>query len=505
MKKEVILILTAILLTSQTLAFEFCDEGVTGENNLRLISINDMLKENTKEWIWESLQKIELEARVENKNEESGDYILEAIFKDGDDTVKIAEDSDDLEKKFSLSPGERKSISLEFETKEDLDPENYDLYIKFYKEKEEDKECTENSEKQISIEKIEICEDEKVDEDELEINYIKDEKDENENEWEWTPMDNIEISLEVENKDYSKREFTTELIFLDKNNKEVFLADNSDDLIEKEEIDEGDLEEISFNFQIKSDMEEGIYTLYAKTYDSDDSDICTSLKAEKKSAAKTIKISKLERKVIITSVEGPTELETSSKAEYSAKIINLGSENEEKVMAIIYNRQLNILQRVELNELESGEEKELSFQITIPENASESSYTLLFSTEYDYKESKEIFREFSSENEDIKHSITITKKKEEINKTESSEIKENQTIEEEINKTTEEENQTKSPSTVITGNVIGTKEKSPSWIMIIILLGLLATGIFFFIKKPKLKKTKNPEPPKVIRRYTAKL
>ena len=127
------LILTIILFSSQALAFEFCDDGTTGKNNIRLISVDDMLKENSKEWTWQSSQKIEIETRVENKKDESETYIIEAIFKNTDETIKIAKESDNLKKEFSLSGNERKSISLEFETTENINTGRYDIYIKFYK------------------------------------------------------------------------------------------------------------------------------------------------------------------------------------------------------------------------------------------------------------------------------------------------------------------------------------------------------------------------------------
>ncbi|HDL02385.1 MAG TPA: hypothetical protein ENH20_00960, partial [Candidatus Pacearchaeota archaeon] len=81
--KKVILFLTLLLIT-QASAFEFCDEGIQGESNLRLISVDDMLKDNSKEWTWESLAEIEIEARVENNEDEDTTYILEATFRDSD-------------------------------------------------------------------------------------------------------------------------------------------------------------------------------------------------------------------------------------------------------------------------------------------------------------------------------------------------------------------------------------------------------------------------------------
>ncbi len=513
-----LLTIHCLLLTAPSvLAFEFCDDGTQGENDIRLISINDMLKENSKEWTWEPMQEIEIETRVENKNDEDGTYIIEVIFKKGESTARIAEDSDDLEKEFSLSGKERKSISLEFKIDEDIDTEEYDIYIKFYKKNNEDEECVENSEEKITIEKIEVCENEKVDEDELEITRIRDETKDIENKWEWAPGNNIKISLDLENKDYSQRNFLVELIFLDENNEEISLADDSDDTREETNLDENEDDEINFNFNLKSEVKEEKYTLYARAYSEENENICTSLKAESKSSPAIIKIEKEERKVIVTNIEGPKNMTTSSNTKYTATITNLGSKDEDRVLAIVYNYRLNIKEKIEILDLKSGERKTVTFDISIPNNASIARHTLLFSTEYEYRESQDYYKSASDEDDDIKHHVIISQgaKQEKIiettneiinETTKTTDKKENETvIKNETIVTEEPENKTTIPTTIMTGNVIGTPNKSPSWIILIGLLVLAIIGIILFFRKPKAGKETKAKAPQVVRRYTAKL
>jgi hypothetical protein len=496
MKKNVILTLTIFFLAVQVSAFEFCDDGTVGESNLRLISADDMLKENSKEWTWQTLQEIEIEARVENRNDEDGTYIIEAIFKDGDDTIKIAEDSDDLKEEFSLSANERDSISLEFTVDEDADAQNYDVYIKFYKEGEEETECVENSEEELEIERIEVCEDDEVSKDELEITDIKDKLEDNENKWDWAPGNDIRVSLDLENKDYSQRDFEVELIFFDNNGEEVFLTDNHDNMIEETTLDEDEDDNINFNFKLKSNIEEAEYTLYAKAYDKSDDDICTSLKAEGKSNPILIKVEKEERKVIVTNVEGPESATTSSQAQYTATITNFGSVDEDRVLAIIYNYQLDLNEKVEIQNLDSGEEETVTFNISIPENASLSRYSLLFATEYEYNEEQDYYRSASDDDDDIKHIITIAQGEVEETKEET----QNETIVEEA------QNETNTPiTTTITGNAIGIPNESPNWIVLIILIILATIGIVFFFKKPPVRKSTKIEAPHAIRRHTVKV
>lgn len=495
MKRNVILTLTIILMAGQISAFEFCQNGTMGEGNIRLISLNDMLKENPIEWEWQPSQKIEIEARVENKNDEDATYILEAIFKDGDKTIKTAKDSDDLKQEFSLSANERKSVSLEFETNEDIETGKHNLYLKFYKKNNENEECTENSEVEIIMEKIEMCKNGKLDEDKLEITRIQDETDTNQDKWIWAPGNNIKISLDIENRDYSQRNFAVELVFLDKNNKEVFLADNSDDIIKEISLDKEENYNMNFYFKLRPDIGEE-YTLYARAYDKNNEDICTSLKAKDKSNPITIKIEKSERKVIIAKVEGPKNTETSSQEQYVATIANLGDKDESKTLAIIYNYRLGIKEIIEIPNLKSGEEKEIIFNISIPKNASIARYSLLFSTEYEYKEEQNYFRSSSEEVDDISYPITVSQKG-------------TQEIQEKIQnkRITKESQEDKmiNPTTIITGNTIGIPNKSPSWIILTILIILAIIGIILLFKKPKIKRETKIEPPQVIRRYKARL
>lgn len=496
MKKSMIL-LVALLLVTQASAFTFCEDGTAGKSDLRLISIDDMLEDNSKEWNWEPSTSVEIEARVENREGSQETYILEATFRDGENKIRIAQDSDNLEKEFTLSSNERKSISLKFEIEEDADLGNYELYIKFYKKDSEETKCQENSEETIKIDKIEVCPDGKVDEDDLEIQQVQDETKDNEVAWSWTPGDDIEITLDLENKEYSERTFITELIFLDENNNEISIAENSENMIEEKQLNKDETEDFEFNFKIKPGTPEGEYTLYAKAYDEDNDNICTSLKAYDKSSPKTIEIKKAERNVVMKEIKGPAVTKTFSQVQYKATIINLGSESEERALAVIYNYQLGLLEKIELKDLESGEERTVNFNFTIAENASISQHAILFSTEFEYNEKQDYYKSSSDNDDDIKKYLTVSlgtlsEEVEPKNITTKTEvIIENETI------PTEE-----TPTTTITGNAIGSSKKTSLW-PIVSLAGILIIAILFFVfKKPKQNIHIQP---RIARRYSARL
>ena len=148
-----IFLLLLIATLAQATAFEFCDDGIVGEDKLRIISVDDMEKQNPTEWTWQNSEEIEIEVRVQNKNDNQKDYKIELIFVQNDEEIKIAEDKENLKKEITLDANERKSFSFQFKTEENIENGDYELYVKFYDKNNEDQECVENSEERIKIKK----------------------------------------------------------------------------------------------------------------------------------------------------------------------------------------------------------------------------------------------------------------------------------------------------------------------------------------------------------------
>ena len=491
MKRElVIFTLLVMFMTSNSLAFEFCEEGITGEDKIRLIAVDDMLKGNTKEWTWENSEEIELEMRVENKEDKSGTFVIEAVFIEDDDDEIVAEDEDNLKIEFELSGEERKSVSMEFDVDDDVKKGEYDLYIKFYKKGNEDETCVENSEETVKIEKIEICSEE-VDDDELKIIEITDEMDDNDKEWVWYPGDDIEVSVEVENKDYTERDFVIELIMLNEEKEEIGFAE--DETRKELELEEDERETATFNFDLNKNLEKGEYRLYAKFYDKDDKDNCKSLRAESKNNKINVKIEKEENKVKIKGFTGPKKIEKGEELNFKVEVQNIGSEDEEKVRVIAYNRNLGLNEIKEIDDLESGQSKEINFDFTMPTEINKTKQTILFSLEYKYDDKKEFYDEFEDE-EEIRYMINI----------EEAKIKE--TKQEESNIT--EENEIDENKTRITGAAINNpKSKSGFLTFLIVLLGAIVVGAIIYLTI----KRKNKQPlhihlePRVSKKYKARL
>lgn len=467
MKKGFTFIFTLLILATamQVSAYEFCEDGEVGEDNLRIISIDDMLADNSQEWQWKANQEIELEIRVENREDENNDYIVEIVFVEDGDEVEITSDS--LIEEFSLDSEERKSVSIEFEIDEDFDLGEYELYIKFYKENEEDSECVENNEETIETTEVNLCSNGNVDEDDLEIERIEDKDKEESGDWEWTPGDEISIEVEIANNGYTSRDFIVELIMLDEDGDKVDFAKDSDDIEEEVSIDENEDEKVFMNFDLSGTVKEGDYELYAIVYDDSDEDICTSLMAERKNNAVSIEVNRVENNVIITNVSGPKDLSAGEDVRYTVIISNTGNEDEEKVNAIAYNKVLGLEERIEINSLDSGEEKEVTFSFTVPNETKNERIKIIFSTEFEYDSRLDIYRKSSDEDDDINYYVDTVK------------VANTAPIESPKADIKETENKSNS-SASITGAAVGTNKESKNNLWVILTCAF-AVGCAFFL------------------------
>lgn len=504
MRKELVICALFLILIIQISAYEFCDEGVVGEKDLRIISVDDMLIGNSYEWNWKNSDDIELEIRVQNRKDSSEEYEIELIFiEEGDDDVKIVKDSNDLKKEFSLGANERKSVSFKFQIKDDVDVGDYELYVKLYADGDEEEECVETSQ-QVNLRKIEICEDE-ADEDDLRIEEIIDERKDNDKEWEWMSGQEIEISVEVNNRDYDDREFTVELVLLDEKNEIVSFALDSEDVLKTIDLDEGESDTVNFDFDMARNLGGGEYSLYAKIYDSDDDDICASLRAEKKSSPVKIDIEKKDRNVVVVEVNGPTSVEKGSVNSYTVEVSNYGVKEEDRVMVTAYSHKIGVREEREIINLSEGSSETVEFEIKIPENVSYNSASILFYTKFDY-DKKRGYRDSSDKSSNLDYIVKLNNKvvvedegniSVEVNNSDEEEI-----IPEE-NSTKNIEDVTKTP---ITGAVIGSEDNGYRKEIIIGVVLFAGIGGFFLYRRLKNKpKHYKSFSPKVTRKYTARV
>lgn len=239
----------------------------------------------------------------------------------------------------------------------------------------------------------ELC-DNRISEDKLEITQITDPEQTNGATWSWGQTDDIKISVDVENKNLTQRDFQLELFLLDEDLQEVNFTSTNTNPKQTTSIDEGGQETLNLSFKLK-ELTHPFYYLYAKLTDKNNESICTSLKATSTAEESIIGIKEEEKIIIVRKIKGPTNTTPGSKIEYIVEIINFGASTEGTVSAIMYNSHLKIREKREITNLEAGKSKTVTFNLTIPENASLTQESFFFSTEYDYDEEKGIYYQSS--------------------------------------------------------------------------------------------------------------
>ena len=427
-KRELTLTLALLLILPLISSFTFCNNGEQGVDKIKIYDISDM-SEGT-DWEWYALDEIELETRIENLGTEQDTFILKIVFEKNEEEIEITKDS--LTKEITLNPNNRENIVFNFDIKNDVKSGNYNLYIKLYEKGHEDEYCTEIN-KQMEIKSLNICSNENIKENLLEIYSISDKLNENEKKWQWSPLNKISVEFNAENKNYTDSNFVAELIFLDENKNKIKIA--TKELKQDIELKLDERKKITFDFTVSEEIAKGTYDLYAKVYQKNNEEICTSLRSENKNNHEKIVIDLFDHNVVISSVEGQQNIYAGEEVSYKVKVSNIGTKTQSKVKVIAYNYMLKIKEEREIMNLSAQKSEEIIINFTVPKNITNSTRKIWFSTEFDYDEESKNYRKASLEENDIKYivkliSVPINNNIEIKNDTKNNTQIENKTLEE---------------------------------------------------------------------------
>jgi uncharacterized membrane protein len=470
----VLIFLTLILLSNQIKAFDFCENGTVGADKIEINDVSDNEKDNTAQWKWHAQDNIEIEVKVANNEDTEKDYVVELTFTD-EDGEEIELTGEYLKQDVTIDSEDKETVTFEFELNEDLAAGEYKLQIKAYEDNRETKICVEQT-KTIDIVVIEVC-DERINESKLEITSITDKNLDNSVDWEWKPQDDIKLEINVENKDYDEESYILELILVNADDEQEYPTETR---IKKEiTLEEDEEEKVTIEFQIKSNIEEGNYWFYVKVYQEDDEDICTSLRAEKTSNVKKIKIEKSDHSIKITKAQGPTNLTIGDEITYIVTVANLGNKDEPKVKVMLYNYLLGVNVAKEIEDLKSGEEENVTLSFTLSENASDTTKKITFQTEYDYDETKDYYQSTSQDSEDLIFYINLP------SNPQSNVIRENKTNTTEVIKNTTNITN-KTPVTISNKTAIKSSSyKIIYYILILIVLIIIAVVVIAIFQHKK--------------------
>lgn len=214
---------------------------------------------------------------------------------------------------------------------------------------------------------------------------------------EWKALDTIDIRVEVTNDgSESLKSIYVELGLFDSSGKNVVnTLDNLDNKkIKIGTISDGKSITKEFKFTVPVDFKDEDYNLVVKAYSETSGGqkvTCTAhssdLDNDYYQVISGIVETDEDKQVILNNIVLSSDTaQCGGKNTISGDIVNVGdTDYSDKIKVTLYNTELKINELEEINEdLDTGDSSSFSIDFTIPQNATEKSYTLNMRTYYDY-------------------------------------------------------------------------------------------------------------------------
>jgi uncharacterized membrane protein len=221
---------------------------------------------------------------------------------------------------------------------------------------------------------------------------------------EWKPLDEIEVDVRVENTGTDKvREVNVELGLLDANGRNVI--NNMDSLSDKKislgTLNDGNDDIAKFTFNVPIDFKVDDYKLIAKAYSSNKGEkaLCTARSSDFDNtiyqSISGTRESNTKRQIIVNNIQVvPDTAQCGDKVQVSADVVNIGdTDYTDQVKVNMYNKELGInIDQIIRQDFNQGDSSNVDFEFDVPKNAKEKSYTLEFTTYYDYDTKKDSYK-----------------------------------------------------------------------------------------------------------------
>ena len=220
---------------------------------------------------------------------------------------------------------------------------------------------------------------------------------------EWSPLDEIEIEIEVTNNGNDKiKDVTVELALFNSEGKNII--DDMDDL-ENEEIDLGSIKEDKedtaiFTFKVPADFEADTYKLMVKAYSEDlnEENACTAVASDFDNGQyhriDGERETEEEKHIIFNNIKiSPSPAQCSERVQLTGEVFNIGDEDYEgQVKVTLFSQELGLnLEQVVRQDLDQGDSEVVDFEFDVPEETDEKIYILEFKTYYDYDEDDDTY------------------------------------------------------------------------------------------------------------------
>lgn len=227
----------------------------------------------------------------------------------------------------------------------------------------------------------------------------------------WNPLDVITVTVEFSNDgDARIKDLHVELgLFNDQGKniiRDVDFTSTDDEDVKYGSLNDGDNDQVDFEFVVPADFDEADYKVAAKVY-SDDIGEASECADEAGSGLDddTFQTVSVERQ----SDEGkfmafdnidltPTQARCGDTVTISGDVFNVGDQDEDQVKLNLESTPLNVRLTRELKGgLNSGDKESFSFSFTAPETLRDGTYDLSLTTDYDYNSRSGDYRQHSDD------------------------------------------------------------------------------------------------------------
>lgn len=225
--------------------------------------------------------------------------------------------------------------------------------------------------------------------------------------WNWKALDSIKVRATIENNGAKDNEdYKVQLYFFDDTGKDVSskFVDDTDSLKQQvDNLDSGDDTDVEFSFKLSTDVDSGDYRMFVKTYrSSQEKAQCVVLEGDTQ-----VTIDQEEDYAIVSDIVAPVTASCGDNVEITATVSNTGSNDQDRVKVILYNKDLGLNMFREIDNMDSGDEKDVTFSFAISPSAVEKLYRLTFSTEFNYDDHDETYDDQSNSEDDYVYSLSV--------------------------------------------------------------------------------------------------
>ncbi len=204
----------------------------------------------------------------------------------------------------------------------------------------------------------------------IDIQRVKDIS--SDDEWEWRPLDEVQVEVKVRNNGDDDEDIEINWELYDPENQEfVDLDDNEKTL----SIDEDSTETETITIKVPEDVEDKDYRLYVKAFIEGDEDLqCTDLLGSDE--FQRVDIEKKSRDVVLSDINIPPAVSCGSSFDITAKVTNIGRNDEDKVKVSMINQELKINVESLGVSLDEGDSRTIQLTAKIPQDAAPKAYDL---------------------------------------------------------------------------------------------------------------------------------